>query len=154
MGALKKLVWKDGEMVWASVKRRKARKNVGAHYDTNQERWARSEREKKLPPKQLTYHGQAAPALPREADLPPMPLPSYQPPRFATESLVEDKFLNIATQDARTLGARAGSTEPMDGDETTIIALTYWVELDYNQGNLSNDEYAYRKALALRGELW
>jgi len=44
--------------------------------------------------------------------------------------------------------------EPLDGDEVEFIARRFWVELDYRQGNLTEDEFEERLGLLERGEIW
>ena len=63
----------------------------------------------------------------------------------------ERKIVKLAEEITKDT-ARDG--EPLDGDEVEFIARRFWVELDYRQGNLTEDEYEERLGLLERGEIW
>jgi len=63
----------------------------------------------------------------------------------------ERKIVKLAEEITKDT-ARDG--EPLDGDEVEFIARRFWVELDYRQGNLTEDEFEERLSLLERGEIW
>ncbi len=62
----------------------------------------------------------------------------------------EEKIVSLAeeiTEDT------AKEMEPLDCDEVEFIARRFWVELDYRQGNLTEDEYEERLGLLECGKI-